>query len=197
VIPLPNITTPRLYLRPVSPSDAEDIFDYAKRKEVGPNAGWAPHEDISVTRKFVESLLLKRERGHPGVFAVVHRFDEKVVGTIEIHSYVADFKGDLGMVLHPDYWGQGLMLEAAKAVMVYGFEYLGLKRLGYAHFPENYPSKRLREKLGFTFEGIARNNYKRFDGAILDEAVASYTLEDYKRDAGDFHSFKKRISFDF
>ncbi len=195
MISLPVMETPRLILRPLRPADAEDIYDYAKRRDVGPRAGWAPHRDLNDTKDFIRHSLKKRRENQPGVFAVVHRRDEKMIGTIEIHSFFPRFKGEIGMVLHPDYWGQELMVEASRAVMVYAFEHLGLKRLEYKHYGENDASKRLREKLGFTEEGIARNGLRRFDGAIVDATVASYTDSDYhERDLLLFHDFKKNLT---
>lgn len=58
-------------------------------------------------------------------------------------------------------------------------EVLELKRLEYCHFPHNHASKRVCEKLGFTFEGILRNKYLLYDGTVLDDVVYSITSEDY------------------
>ncbi len=198
MISLPEIKTPRLILRPLAASDAEGIYAYAKRDDVGPRAGWAPHRDINDTKDFIRHSLRKRKENQPGVFTVVHRAHDSIVGTIEIHSYIARFKGEIGMVLHPDYWGKELMVEASRAVMVFAFEHLGLKRLEYKHYVENTASKRLWQKLGFTEEGIARNGLRRFDGSIVDAVVAGYTESDYhERDLLLFHEFKKNITIRF
>lgn len=193
---LPVITTERLTLRPLSMADAKDIHHYAVKDEVGPRAGWKPHESLRETRQFIQHALSKRHRGQPGVFAVVLNETSRVVGTIEVHSYQDGHKGEIGMVLTPELWGHGLMVEASQAVMVYAFEMLGLTRLAYKHFPNNAASKRLREKLGFTYEGRLRKSFRRYDGLVLDEDVASYTDEDYHtRDKARFEAFKKTIDF--
>ncbi len=195
---LPVIETKRLTLRPISMADAKDIFHYAQKDEVGPRAGWKPHESLRETRQFIQHALSKRHRGQPGVFAVVNHDSMKVVGTIEVHSFEEGYKGEIGMVLTPELWGQGLMVEASMAVMVYAFEMLNLTRLAYKHFSNNAASRRLREKLGFTYEGCLRKSFKRFDGLVLDEHVSSFTDEDYfNRDKARFEAFKKTIDFSF
>jgi len=178
---LPIMKTKRLILRPISLNDIDDAFEYAKDPRVGPNAGWKPHVHIKESEEFIKYAIKKRDLGQPGIYAIILKENSIMVGTIEIHSY-HEFKGEIGFVLHPDYWGRGIIVEAAKAVIVYGFEVLKLKRLQYGYFLRNLQSKRVCEKLEFTFEGVLRNKYKNYDGEIIDEAVASITIEDYQRD---------------
>ncbi len=71
------------------------------------------------------------------------------------------------------------MTEAAKAVIVYAFEILNIGRLTYGYFIFNERSKRVCDKLEFTFEGILRNKFKNYDGQIIDEAVSSIIKEEY------------------
>jgi len=175
---LPTLKTKRLLLRPISLTDISDVFEYAKSPLVGPNAGWKPHSSIGETEAFVKYAIKKREIGQPGIYAIIYKENNKMIGTIEIHSYNL-YKGEIGFVLNPKYWGKGLIVEAAQAVIIYGFEILHLKRLQYGYFLFNNRSKRVCEKLGFTKEGILRNKYKNYDGMIIDEVIASITIEDY------------------
>ena len=59
---------------------------------------------------------------------------------------------DLGFALLPGFWGQGYAYEAAAAVMEYGKEALGLKRIVAITNPENHSSIRLLEKPGLKFD---------------------------------------------
>ena len=175
---LPKLVTPRLILRPISLDDIDDVFEYAKSPLVGPNAGWRPHALKSETEAFITYSIKKREFSQPGIYAIVFKSSMKMIGTIEIHSY-NQFKAEIGFVLNPDYWGKGIIVEAAKAVIIYGFDILHLKRLQYGYFLFNTRSKRVCEKLGFTFEGVLRNKFKNYNGEIIDEVIASITNEDY------------------
>ncbi len=193
MIVMPTFKTARFTLRPITMKDARDVHAFASRDEVGPRAGWKPHKTLRDTKTYIQQCIARAHNGKPGVYALEMRDTHLVVGTIEIHAYVEDYKGDVGMVLDPEYWGQGLMEDATRIMMVYAFEILGLMRLSYKHFPNNFASKRLREKLGFTFEGVKRKSYKRFDGRFLDEVIASFTDEDYHDKKADFEAFKKTV----
>ncbi|HUJ51557.1 MAG TPA: GNAT family N-acetyltransferase [Bryobacteraceae bacterium] len=60
---------------------------------------------------------------------------------------------ELGFHLHRAYWGRGLAEEAARAVIGYAFESLGLETLFAGHHPENAASRRVLERLGFQYAG--------------------------------------------
>lgn len=61
---------------------------------------------------------------------------------------------DIGFAFFPEYWGQGYAHESALAVMLYGKNEIGLKRLVAIVSPDNRQSIRLIEKLGMAFEGL-------------------------------------------
>ncbi len=48
-----NIDTENLKLRPLTMDDAADVFAYSKSKNVGPRAGWKPHESIEETEEIM------------------------------------------------------------------------------------------------------------------------------------------------
>lgn len=174
----PKLKTERLMLRPIERTDADDVFDYARNELVGPSAGWKPHTSVSESREFIDYSIKKKAHGQPGVYAILEKNSDKVIGTIEVHS-VHQTRGEIGFVLHPDYWNKGYVTEAAKAIIIYAFEILKLKRLAYCHFPDNLASKRVCEKCEFTFEGILRKKFHRYDGTVLDDVVYSIIDDDY------------------
>ncbi|MCL4303362.1 MAG: GNAT family N-acetyltransferase [Anaerolineae bacterium] len=59
---------------------------------------------------------------------------------------------DVGFAFLPAYWGQGYAYEAASAVIAYGAEVVGLKRIVAITNSDNHRSARLLEKLGLRFE---------------------------------------------
>lgn len=58
---------------------------------------------------------------------------------------------EMGWGLRPDFQGHGLALEAAKAVVNYGFDDLKVPKLIAITDPRNAPSRKLMERLGFSF----------------------------------------------
>src|SRR6185436_15734026 len=63
---------------------------------------------------------------------------------------------DVGFAFLPDYWSQGYAFEAVAAVMNYGREVLGLKRIVAITSLDNTASIRLLEKIGLRFERLIK-----------------------------------------
>jgi RimJ/RimL family protein N-acetyltransferase len=63
---------------------------------------------------------------------------------------------DLGYAFLPRYWSKGYALEAAKAMLEFGWNHAGLKRIVAITDPANTPSNRVLEKLGFVFEKMVK-----------------------------------------
>lgn len=107
--------TERLLLRPWQESDLNDFYEYCKSPEVGPNAGWKPHESIEESQKVLAGFV-KSDRE----FAVVLKENGKAIGSLGLetdrtHNENLGKGRELGYVLSHDYWGRGLMPEAVRA----------------------------------------------------------------------------------
>lgn len=119
---------------------------------VGQMAGWLPHKNIEESRRILEGFISGKK-----TFAL--EYQGKVIGSLGIERYneesypeFAPLRGrELGFVLSKDYWGQGLMPEAVKAVIRYLFEAENLDFLLAGHFERNRQSARVGEKCGFTY----------------------------------------------
>jgi ribosomal-protein-alanine N-acetyltransferase len=69
----------------------------------------------------------------------------------------------MGYWIGKTYWGRGYGTEAARAVLAYGFDTLGLNRI-YAHcLTRNPPSARVLRKIGMAPEGRLRQHVKKWD----------------------------------
>ena len=146
------LKTERLILRPWRQEDLEDFYTYASAKEVGPMAGWKPHENREESQRILTHFI---EGKH--VFAL--EYNGKAIGSLGIEKYneenfpeFADKKcREIGYVLSKDYWGQGLMPEAVQEVIRYLFEEIGLDLILCGHFLWNKQSHRVQEKCGFRY----------------------------------------------
>jgi RimJ/RimL family protein N-acetyltransferase len=58
---------------------------------------------------------------------------------------------EMGVHLRPAYWGQGLAVDAGRAIISFTFETIGARALFAGHHPANAASRRVLEKLGFRF----------------------------------------------
>lgn len=78
--------------------------------------------------------------------------------------------GTLGYWMGQPYSGQGYMREAARCIVPFVFEQLGLHRLEAACVPSNEPSKAVLRHAGFQEEGLARR-YLRINGVWQDHLL--------------------------
>ena len=94
--------------------------------------------------------------------------NDKAVGGIGliVGSDVYSRSAEIGYWLSEQYWGQGIVCEAVKAIVKYGFEDLGLLRIWAEVFEGNMGSMRVLEKADFQPEGILRNSVFK-DGRVL------------------------------
>lgn len=176
------LETNRLYLRQFKEEDLDDFYDYAKVNGVGEMAGWLHHEDLETTRK-----VLKHFINGKNVFAIVFKKNAKVIGSIGIHESddstplkfeLKHFRRNMGYILSRDYWGAGIMPEAAAKVIEYCFTKTKTTMITCGHFTENKQSKRVIEKLGFVYYKETKNSFP-----VGDKEIKMYylTKKKYKK----------------
>ena len=157
---IPPIDTPRLLLRGMRVSDAEDMFAYAQREDVTRYLTWEPHPDVHYTKEYLTYVGQRYRTGDFYDWAVVCKENKKMIGTCGFTSF--DFSSDsaeIGYVLNPAYHGNGYATEAVQAVLGFGFQKLELHRIEARYIQENLRSRKLMERVGMTFEGYARESY--------------------------------------
>ncbi|MEY8650493.1 GNAT family N-acetyltransferase, partial [[Clostridium] innocuum] len=132
--------------------DAESCYRYAKNPNIGPKAGWPVHDSVENSREIIRTVL-----SAPNTFAVVLKETMEPVGSIGLmigkqsNLAIADDEGEIGYWIGEPYWGQGLIPEAVKELMRFGFEDCQLKTLWCGYFDGNEKSKRVQEKCGFHY----------------------------------------------
>ncbi|MBE6636914.1 MAG: GNAT family N-acetyltransferase [Ruminococcaceae bacterium] len=152
---IPTLATPRLTLRRLSPSDAQDMFEYASQPLVTEYLLWCPHEDVEQTRRYLEALQTSYKHGEFFDWALEHSESGKMIGTCGFTSFDHEHRrAEVGYVLNPYYWGHGLASEAVLAVTEFAFRELNMNRVE-AHFMEgNTRSRHVMERCGMTYEGM-------------------------------------------
>src|SRR5690554_4476236 len=117
-----TLYTKRLELRAFREADLEAFHAYAKNPEVGPSAGWKPHESLEESADILRDFIRTGE-----VWAVTDREDGRLLGSVGLHpdrKRLNDRTRTLGYVLARPHWGQGYMTEAAEAVLAHAFDTL-------------------------------------------------------------------------
>lgn len=177
-----ELITPRLRLRPWRMEDLEDFYTYCKDPDVGPNAGWKPHESLEESRGILESWVKGDEENL--IWAMEDLASGKAVGSVGLHpdGHRPGVPGCrmLGYVLSKECWGKGLMTEAANAVIDSAFRTLKLRLLTIYHYPSNDRSRRVIEKCGFHYEGTLRcGSVIQYKDETVDDCCYSMTSAEY------------------
>lgn len=173
-----TLETQRLILRNVKKSDVHDFYEFAKSPNIGPNAGWEPHNSLEMSLGILRSIIESNN-----VWAIVYKENNKMIGSIGLHKDIHRNPEDirmLGYVLSEKYWGKGITTEAAKEVIRYAFEDLNLSLISIQHYPHNIRSMRVIEKCGFKYEGTLRYAAKIFNGSVYDLMCYSLTKDEWE-----------------
>lgn len=148
------LETKRLILRPWRESDAATLFKYASDPDVGPRAGWPPHQSVD------ESLeLIKTVFSGEGMWAVELKETSEAIGcvgylpTAASNLDIDEDQCEVGYWIAKPYWNKGICTEAMLAVVDYCFNVKGFEVLWGDYFPENPASGRVMEKCGFIDTG--------------------------------------------
>jgi RimJ/RimL family protein N-acetyltransferase len=148
------LETERLLMRRLAPADLDDLY--------------ALYRDPDIRRYFPEGVLTLEEtreelewfqNGHPhhpklGLWATIHKPTGAFIGRCGLLPWTIEGvdEVEIAYLIAKPWQRQGLGAEAARALVRYGFEKLGLKRLIALVDPENEASIRTAVKVGLSFE---------------------------------------------
>lgn len=149
------LTGKRILLRPVEPEDAEATFAFVSDPEVTRYLPWEPASSVEMVEAFLEQQRARRQKGDSLAFSIVLKETGAVIGSTDLMQLrsVAPPTAELGYILAREYWGRGLMTEAAILSRDHAFRALKRRLLiGYAD-QDNVGSCRVLEKMGMLREG--------------------------------------------
>lgn len=156
---LPTLTTDRLTMRKMLVSDYRDMFDYSKRPETSRYLLWSPHDSPKFSKRYLTYLQGQYRDENFYDFALEDNKTKKMIGTCGFTSFdLENNAAEVGYVLHPDFWGKGIAVEALSELMRFGFTELRLHRLVAKIIDENTASKRVAEKCGFRHEATHKDS---------------------------------------
>ncbi len=146
------LETSRLILRKWEDSDAESLYKYAKDPDIGPIAGWPPHQSVEESLHIIKTVFQAAE-----CYAICKKDSNEAIGAISLKLNGStdmteqDDECELGYWLGKPFWGNGYMPEAATELLRHGFEKLGMTTIWCGYYDGNQKSKRVQEKVGFIY----------------------------------------------
>jgi ribosomal-protein-alanine N-acetyltransferase len=172
-----------IYVRLLRPDDAPAQLDLLQRNRefFRPFEPRRPpeQETLEAQRELLRSSHERSALGEEYSFGVFLEDDDVLIGRANLTNIIrrAFQNAYLGYYLDEAYNGRGFMTKAVAAVVGYALGPVRLHRIQAAVMPENLPSIRVLEKVGFRREGFAAN-YLRIDGRWRDHYIYAITAED-------------------
>jgi RimJ/RimL family protein N-acetyltransferase len=129
------------------------LYEYAKDPAIGPIAGWPPHKSVAESLNIIRNVFNGAE-----CYAICEKKTDKAIGAIELklngHTDMTekDDECELGYWIGKPFWGQGLIPEAARALLRYAFGTLGMRAVWCGYYDGNEKSRKVQEKLGFVYQ---------------------------------------------
>lgn len=168
------LETPRLWLYPLETTDAQDLWTSIEscRSYLSPWLPWVPFNiELQSSVQYAQASMSDWDHGRALRLVIRERPTGRFLGIVSLESLQhLNLSGDLGYWLRKDVNGRGLMTEAAGAVVTWTFRQLGAHRVRVAAATENHRSLSVIGRLGFRFEGIARQA-EFISGRWLDHAI--------------------------
>jgi len=161
------IKAEKFILRPYQNGDQESLRMNINNKKI---YQYTSHIPYPYTKKHAESWILENLKGAKKKNRESVNFAIDVLGEVAGgigFSNIAGHKAEIGYWLGEQYWNQGIMTDAVKLVVDFGFKELNLRRIIAKVYLPNKASKRVLEKAGFKLEGILRKEIKK-DQKLID-----------------------------
>ena len=174
------LQTARLTLRPYEISDISALVPIIGSREVAATTLRIPHPYTEAyAREFIAGAQEDLESGKSVRLAIIVSENGLLCGGIGLQINKDHHHAELGYWIGLPYWRNGYATEAARAVVQYGFETLGLNRIYASHSTNNPASGNVLRKLGMRHEGTQRQHIMKW-GEFLDLDLYAILKSDYE-----------------
>lgn len=176
-LPFQNLETERLLLRRVVDEDVNEIFALRSDPEV---MKYIPRPLVKTKEDALAHVAMIDEKIeiNEGInWAITLKGNPKLIGIIGHYRIKPEhFRAEIGYMLLPEYQGKGIISEAIKTVVKYGFEVMQLHSIEAIIDPKNFASEKVLQKNGFVKEAHLKEN-EFYEGRFLDTVIYSSLKE--------------------
>ena len=171
----PRLETDRLRLRPFVAEDASLLAELAGEREIADTMISIPHPfSIAAARTAIAASEASFQSGRSVHFAIESKGGVRLVGCVELRDVDREHsQAELSFWIGRPAWGRGYASEAARTVVRFGFEGLGLNRIYAYHMLRNPASGAVLRKAGMRHEGTLRERVQKWG---VFEDVALYAI---------------------
>jgi ribosomal-protein-alanine N-acetyltransferase len=202
---IPTLNSDTLTMRPMRPSDAEDIYRAVQDPEIPKFTTLPADYPIDLAIEFantraaasfvnktelvfvIEDSRLENSSASRSTstsdsksanLASGYPYSNGFAGVMSLHTIdIPNHRAEIGYWLAKEARGQGICTKAAELITEYGLMTIGFKRIDGIVDVRNEPSKAALLKAGYEFEGIMKSYVTRRDGSQLDMALFAATKQ--------------------
>lgn len=175
----PVIETERLTLKPLAIDDSDSLLEIFSDSEVMRYWNTSPWTTIQDSIDFINESNDSMQRKESLILGVYLKSTGELAGKCMLFSYDKESKrAEIGFGLGRSSWKKGYIREAGEALIQYGFNSLGLRRIEAEIDPDNQSSAKALEKLGFSREGLLRQRWE-VNGIVSDSAMYGRLVSDH------------------
>jgi [ribosomal protein S5]-alanine N-acetyltransferase len=149
-----RLLTENLVLRPTGPSDVGRALEIRSNEEVARNLAHATiPPDVRKMTDWFAAHAEEWQRGTDYRFTIT--LDDHLIGVCDIFE-VSESEGEIGYWLDRAFWGRGYGLEAARRLVRFGLDELGLTSILAGCADDNVASAAILTRLGFARQADVR-----------------------------------------
>lgn len=175
-----EILTERLVLRRFSITDVNSAFkNWASDKNIQTMYGEPTYNSALEVEELLNKYISAYDNELNFSWAIATKENpSECIGQIAYFSINEEnLWGEIEYCVGSAYQNKGLMTEAVKAIINFGFNKIHLHKIAISHKENNLPSKRVIEKCGFKYEGTLRDYFYN-DGKFISRIY--YSILDYE-----------------
>ena len=180
---LPVLAGASFTLRELRADDAPTLLAMLTPDEVSRFIS-PPPTTIAGFEQFIAWTLRERERGNYICYGVVPAGMTAAIGLFQLRSLEPGFGScEWGFALGAQFWGTGLFAAAARTIVDFGVDVVGLQRLEARAAVANGRGNGALRKIGAVQEGVLRRSFLRH-GQYHDQVLWSILAEDWRLQRG-------------
>ena len=171
--PFHNLETERLILRRVDKNDIKEVLALRSNPETMkyiPRPLLKNNEDALAQIAMIDEKIESNE----GInWAITIKGDPRLIGVIGHYRIQKEnYRAEIGYMILPEYNGKGIVTEAVREAVKYGFDVMKLHSIEAVIEPGNLASAKVLEKNGFIKEAHLKEN-EFYDGRFIDSVIYS------------------------
>lgn len=152
-----ELTTERLLLNQPHIDDIPRLVEIMKNPVYNQNTTNIPFPYTETSGQFWVNLAKEElEAGNAYIFAIRLKDSSTIIGGIGLGIDKVNNKAEMGYWLDSEHWNKGIVTEAGKAILQFGFDTLHLKKIFASYFTFNKASGKIMQKIGMQQEGVLK-----------------------------------------